>query len=139
MGRLDKAEQFLTEALTGLQRIRKEGHPEILNTLSFLAAVREEQGRLPEAEALCVQILETRRTHGHGAADVAGSLTQLGRIRLKQNMAIEADAPLRESIALWGKVTEERVGAVLHSEFARRLPARAAEICRSRATPRRRL
>ena len=49
VNRLDRAEQFLTEALAGLQHIRKEGHPEILNTLSFLAVVREEQGRLPEA------------------------------------------------------------------------------------------
>ena len=72
LGKLDRSEQFLTEALAGFRRIRKEGHPDILNSLSFLAAVREEQGRLAEAEALCVQVLADRRSHGHGPADLAG-------------------------------------------------------------------
>jgi serine/threonine protein kinase/tetratricopeptide (TPR) repeat protein len=100
-GRPDRAEQFLTEALAGLRRIRKEGHPEILTTLSFLAAVREEQGRLTEAETFYVQVLEAHRANGHGPADVAAALAQLGRNRIKQGKAAEAEPLLRESLAQW--------------------------------------
>jgi hypothetical protein len=80
---LEEAEPLEAQALEARRRVLGAEHPDTLKSISNLALIYQDQGRLEEAELLRVQELETRkRLLG---AEHPGTLTSMNNLALLWN------------------------------------------------------
>ncbi|RKG95998.1 protein kinase [Corallococcus sp. CA053C] len=80
------AEKLIRHAQAAVERLGRERFPDITTELHHrLASLRDQQGRLAEAEQEALQGLEfSRRRNGPDSLRTANLLHQLGRIRMSQ-------------------------------------------------------
>ncbi len=149
-------QKHLAEADTNLTRsliLRQRGtnsESDSASTLSLLAYVRTEQGRLDEAEQMLHRVLEQRkRLHGEGSLEVADSLNVFGVYLLARGKLDESVDILKRSLAVREKhfgtnhpavaLSLHNLGAALLAQAkpveAEEVLARALAIRRERLEP----
>jgi tetratricopeptide (TPR) repeat protein len=103
-GQLSSALPLLEQTLQKRQRLLGLDHPDTLDTLDSLAMVCLRLQQYAQAEPLLVLWI-TRQRSLLPADDLvlARRLALLGHSRIKQNKPAEAEAPLRESLAIYQK------------------------------------
>jgi len=107
LGRYNKAEQYLTEALAGRREIWDECHPDILVTQGSLGWLRYRQGRYEQAEKLLTEALEgVRRVVGNSHTETTHAMHGLGALYVSQGRHDEAEPLLKEAV----KITNDLLG-----------------------------
>jgi non-specific serine/threonine protein kinase/serine/threonine-protein kinase len=107
-GKLAEAEALAVESLEAHRRTLGKTHPGTLASLYALAIVRRARGNPAEAEPLFVELVATRRrAQGAGHLEVARALVDLGLTELQLGKFDEAEARLREGLAILEKVSPE--------------------------------
>jgi serine/threonine protein kinase/tetratricopeptide (TPR) repeat protein len=101
-GQPEKAWPHLERAV-GLRRsVLGPDHPATLASSHHLANVLHRLGKLPEAEALCATVLESRRKQWPtGHEDIASSLALSGLILTDKGLPNEAEPLLREALDIF--------------------------------------
>src|SRR5262249_20883470 len=103
LGRLDRADTFLTSALDLRRKYLAAGYPDIVNSLDELTLLRLAQGKLSEAESLAKEGMNLARTHQGMTATLGRALVTLGRVQAEQGHYAEAIRTLDEAVALNSK------------------------------------
>jgi tetratricopeptide (TPR) repeat protein len=101
-----RAEPHAVEALETTRSVMGDQHPWTLNALGILARVHQAQGRYEKAAPL-IEEAETayrRRRDYDNPRHLAFVLGMRGYNLLAQQKYAEAEAPLRECLAIWEKV-----------------------------------
>ena len=98
-GDLDAAEDRYRQSLTGFRAAFGDRHPTTGRALNDLAALRFQQGRVAEAEALFEQALAIRREPDAAPADLAETLNNLAAVRARSDPE-GAEALFREALAI---------------------------------------
>jgi serine/threonine protein kinase len=105
---LQSARYHLEQAVALRRRVLGDEDPATLTSQHSLCAVLHDQGRLPEAEALCRAVLGARRRLlPAGDAGIPSSLTLLGLILTDEGDPERAEPMLREALDLFGKAFPE--------------------------------
>ncbi|MCG8462303.1 MAG: tetratricopeptide repeat-containing serine/threonine-protein kinase, partial [Holophagales bacterium] len=99
-GRLEQADDALSEALDERRRAVGGEHPSLARSYASLVELRFEQGRLEQAEALARRALDLRRRAGVDMPALAESLNDLGAIVEVRGRPAEARTLYRQALDL---------------------------------------
>jgi serine/threonine protein kinase len=101
LGRYDAAEPNLRRSLALRREALPAGHPDIAQSLNFLALLLKAQNKLAEAEPLYREALAIRRAAlPAGHPDIANSLNNLATLLRTQEKFTEAEPLYREALAI---------------------------------------
>jgi serine/threonine protein kinase len=101
LGRAEQALARYEDALAMYERLHEATHPAITTTREKIAALLEEAHRYSAAEDQRRAIVTSRRgIQPSGDVALAAALAQLGRNLLQQNRFCDAEASLRECLAI---------------------------------------
>ena len=101
LGRSDRAEPLVREALTLQRKHLGADHPSVAQSLSLLGALRHDLGDYAAADSLHREALALRRRRfGEHHADVASSLNDIGRAQQFQGNLAAADSLTRLALGL---------------------------------------
>ena len=106
--------------------------------LTNLARTLEQQGRLEDAAAACLEALPIQELNrGWRPEGYVGTLVTMGRIRIQQDRWADAEAPLREALAVQqeidggaGKPSRNTAGVMINLAWALRMQVKCAEAVR---------
>ncbi len=139
----EPAEEHLTFALDILKRNLGEEHPDTLTSMYNLADVRQEQGRLGEAESLTVQVLEIRRRIlGEDHPDTLDSLDVLAWFRQDEGKLAEAERLKRHVLEARKRIlgekdsgTQRAIGSLANLLLVQNRVAEAKRLYREKSMP----
>ena len=118
IGRYEEAEELCSTALAQLKSFqRKEGDPELLRCMSYLATIYLAREKLPQAESLARNTLEISRIHLgeehpdtlRRAARLANALQALKRFDEAENLSVETVSSMQNIL---GEEHPETLGAM---------------------------
>jgi serine/threonine-protein kinase len=98
IGRLDRADTLLTAALDLRRGHSQAGQPTMIASLDALAALRLTQGKLPEAESLAREALQTAQAD-RSSTELSRALVAMGRVQAEQGHYEEATRTLKQALA----------------------------------------
>jgi eukaryotic-like serine/threonine-protein kinase len=101
LGKLELAEPLLTSALANRRRIFGPAHPRVAASLSSLALLRKDQGKMDEAETLARQAVDlSQQLRVAIASDRAAALVALGSVLVTHGKYEEAKSTLDRALLL---------------------------------------
>jgi len=107
-GKLEQAEQLLTEVLHLRTQALGEDHSTTLASVNNLAELYRRQGRQAESESLFTTLVEARRrVLGPDHVNTTHALAALGGIKLETGKYGEAEALLQEALEAYKKTKTE--------------------------------
>jgi serine/threonine protein kinase/tetratricopeptide (TPR) repeat protein len=107
LGRYDRADSLLRASLANRRALFGPEHPDVAASLLALAALREDQANLAEAERLSREALDmVRRVRPPGHPDVPKAMTSLGRVLQARGDFPHAIAMLEEAVRLQSATSE---------------------------------
>ena len=120
LGRIDRAEELLKEALANGQKAFGPGHPQVAQTLDYLGVVMADKGDYAGAGRTLEEALRIRRTILGDHGDVGVTLAELGRVYQDQGLNQRAEPLHREALELRRRVlgADHREVAVSLSDLA---------------------
>jgi serine/threonine protein kinase len=119
---LDQAETFYRDTLQMQRKLLGNDSVDVAATLSDLARLLQEEGKLPDAEKAQRENLEwVRKQKPLDEVDLAASLGNLGLLLQREDKASEAEPVFRESLALFRRLAAtgpsreySSLGVILH-------------------------
>lgn len=99
LGLYDQAEEHMTSAVAAFESVYGSDHRETLTAVHNLGIVRQDQGRMAEAETVLRRALEGRSaTLAPDDKDTLATLSALGNLYREMNRLPEADQLLRQAV-----------------------------------------